>query len=617
MLASSSAEKPIRKLAQARIRTSDSLRRQYWLARGGWRVYLLTALVIGLAPVAGPIVVLALPAFAGGALAQCVNRADALSVVTVAAGCSLVVAIIHGNWLRRELTRSTSIALLGQLPISDRVYLRNRTCVSCGLTLLFLVVCLANVAGVVVTAPLDAAAVAAIIGLGILQWLIVVSLSVLIPIWLPLLGERLEGAAVSLGAACIAVSITLLMGQKAGVQDLLAIALKVVPTGWPLLMMYDAVLQPRPGAWWLCVPAGLLAAATLLSYFWFERRYIIREIVVEDGMIGVALGEEEVALSAAETPEPESEEQTRPQSPTVQLLSQLFRKTKEPDVPEVSPAEAAMRVRDGDFLDRDQWTDIGFIERLVGSVLSERERVVVEVMTAGKPGWTRSMLGGTLLATLVILLLLISDAIFPGRMIALGWQAAIFGIVFTLHNTWLSAIWKSADGHTCPSAALLPCKQTEVERVAMVLGTIRALCLLPYTIGMSLILFYGMNGQFEIARSLYLGIKVALIYVALHQWWFASIQLNASTPFPSAHWLTDLCVGGSAVILSLGGAVVLLFVAGESELWSLLATSALFGGGWLAQRNQRHRILNSPTDFVGANTESRSGSFRLQKLGSR
>ena len=615
MLASSSAEKPIRKLALAKIRNSPTLQRQYRSARGGWPRTALVLIATGLALTVGPVVIFLLPSLAGAVLAKCRQRSDALLVIALASFCALIVATIHGNWLRRELARSTNVALLGQIPMSDRDYLRNRTCGSLGLTLVFLVVCLAYVGGVSLQAGLNATQTGAVFGLAILQWVMVVSLSLILSTWLPGLGigKAFIGLTPGVLATIVIAGAVALPFQGAVVMDFL---LKITPTAWPLLMMYDGFLAPGGASWWMCIPAGALTVTAIGSYMWLERRYVVDEISFESGNVGVALAGQQAMISDRLLGE--SAHEAAEESFT-ELVYANFVESDGTDylAIEYTPAEATLRVRSGDFLERDGWTESGVIERLVASVLTDRERVAVEVLTGGTPVWTKSLITGTALATVGMLLLYVLDALFQMRLFALGWHVALFGLFGTLQNTWPAAIWKSGDELTCPGTSLLPFAQAEMDRVAIVTGTVRALCLLPYSAGMALALIYGANGQLEVVRSLYLGVKTSLVYLALHQWWFTNAQINAfALSLPSWQSIKDIFVGGLCFALSLSGGIG-LFMAGGSKAWSLLASSAMFSGGWLAQRYQHWRLLHGPIDFIAQNPEANAASFGLQSHGSR
>lgn len=614
MLASSSAEKAIRKLAKARIQSSPQLRRQYWMARGGWRYWGLWITAATASTFVIPLLLFVFPGTGGWQLTECRDRTEGLASITMAAFVAAVVALIHGNWLRRELTRSTSMALLGQLPISDLGFLRNRTALSLGLSLVFLIVCLAYAAGIALGGGFGASEIGMLLGLGIAEWLMVAATSILIPMLLPQVarGEVAGGLVVLLlafaGGAIVAWGLGLM--QLPAAEVVLDVILKATPTGWPLLMMLDGIVQPQAGTWWLAIPVGLAVVAAAAVYFWLERSYIIREVTIENGMIGIAVGEKEWQILNLET----DDSTTAEVDPSLLArLQRRFNVEPETDDDEISPAEASMLVRDGDFLEREQWTSAGFVERLIASVLSDRERLAVELMTGNSPSWTKSLVLGTTTSLAVVALLLLIDQAFQIRLIAMGGHVAFFGLISTLNGTWKAALWKSSNGQTCSSMSVVPISQSEAERVSMVLGAVRAFCLLPFAIGLTTLLFFGLTGQAEFFASIYIGAKVALAYAALHQWWFVVIQINVQAPFPSAAWFADLLVAGLCFVLTLAGAVG-LFVAAQSEVWSLAAATAMFGGGWLAQRYQHRRILNDPTDFAG----SQSGSFRLdQQLRSR
>lgn len=609
MLASSSAQKPIRKLALARITSSPVLKRQYWLARGGWRYYALwIAASVGIVLI--PVLLMVVPAMGGWQLTECRDRASGLASITLAAFATGVVGLLHGSWLRRELTRSTSVALLGQLPISDLQYLRNRSIMAIGTTLIFLVVSLSYVAGILMSQQLTTAEISSLIGLAIVEWLVVASLTILLPVWAPQLArpEVVGGVFVVTIAFAFGGTVAWMVGalQLPALEAVLDLLLVVTPTGWPLLMMLDGVLNPRPGIWWMAVPTGITVLAAAASYVWLERRYVIGEIQIENGQLGLAIGEKDWQLI-------QTQDEADTPTPFEQVLRRLRLLTPREDGAELSVAEATDRVRTANFLERDQWLSAGFVERLVASLLTERERQVADVLTGGRPAWTKSLMISTTTALGMLGVVLLIDQALQMRLIAMGGHFAFFGLMATLSGTWRGAIWKASNGHMCASMALLPISHAEAERLAIVLGAVRGLCLLPFAIGMTVLITFGLTGRPEFVMSTYIAAKAVLTFVALHQWWFIPVQLNVASPFPSWAWFTDLLVGGVCVVLCLAGAAG-LFIAGQSEIWCLVASGVLFGSGWIAQRFQRHRIQNTPTDFVGPQT----GAFRLeQQLRSR
>lgn len=607
MLAVSRTVSVVRTQVMARIKASPTLKRDHWRANGGWQAIGLLAFGLLVMVTLVPVLLLALPFLAGTSIVQ---RADdpgfRKGIELLVAALSMAVSIGHAGWLMRELTASRSVAIFSHLPISDAIFLRNRCRYSLLLTLTFLIPCTAFSAGVWYASKLTPADSWIVFGLGLSTWLTVVAFSLIVPGWIPRLSQP-TGIAGIVGSAILAV----VLGAISGVMKLVPFnavagtALLLLPTGWPILMVEEVVFRNDSRVWWLLIPMSISIVAAWFAWRRMSDRYVIHEIEHVDGGIGEVVLQRPNAGVEVDF-EPENADKARSaiqieldESPSI---TARFRRWIVGDRPqelptELTEAEAADKVRSCDFLTAFDWEKCGPIERFVGMLLNDRERCLAELLVAGDPAWSwraALVLGGCSAASMFVFVV---DQQFNTNL--LGVVTIFIGIyigVGFMERSWPACVWKARSGHSCSLTGFLPVNHADLNRIAMVLGAVRSAVIFPFVTGLALLTFYDLTGRIELLQSVYIGLKGSLIVVALHLTCFFDLLPYALTTGLVSRFLSFL--GRLAVLLVIIAACFGLFIAGESEIQSLIASAVIFGGGWVARRNHHRRLLRHATDLV-------------------
>ncbi len=612
MIGDRKLQKSIRRIVLARIRSSPTLSKEYWRARGGVRYYFIIGLAIAGFLTIAPLVLILLPALAGVGMAQA--NAGGPVIASICAMVSAAIAIGHASWLTRELIASRTLAVATQLPLSDGELVRNRTRGSLILTVLFLVASLSYFGGVIGGGNLTPMQSVSVAGLAVLQWMMVASCSIVIPAWFPRLARpEVVRLLVALTATAHAISGVGAALNLIAAEHVAIVGLAVLPTGWVLMILYFGILNPVAGMWWLLVPIGIMPILAGMSYGRIRRRYRLFEISLADTAFATAVFENPAAVDEDTAPEfvagteKESHESLSDAEPGVSITSPqpgglrerlrvLFGVEDEPEELELTAAEASNRVRSRAFIEPVAWSERGLIERIVGSVLSDRECRVAEVLLGGPPKWTRRLLPVLGITLALLALLVLGHFLFNVHALTMCWQLAIATAGFSLQGSWPAAIWRCSTGQVSSPMGLIPATDREVTRAAMVLGTARCVVLLPYVVVLAGALSIGLTGRLDFLLIAVVTGKMLLTYAALHQWWFVAVQPSTSSQRLIRQLFESMLI--VALMLSAVGGMLWLYFAGMSQIKCLMAATLMFTSGWLAQRLHRRRFLTQPIDFI-------------------
>lgn len=597
--------KTMRRAARARVFSSESWTRQYKRARGGWQYYVLMALAVLFIPFFVLLVLITLPAMAGVAVAT--GRGGTSELVSVVAALlSVVVALGHAGWLVRELVSSRSLAVVSQLPVSDERFFALRARYSLLATLAFLVVGISFFVAAAIASRAGIGNGVMIAGLGLLQWCLVVSVSLIVPAWFPrvLRAEAISGF-VSLGVMAVVASVTLAQMNVIQLEPVRQIALIILPTGWVFLLLEFGILDGIAVTWWLLVPCLLTLTLGVRAWFRLKARYRPREILLDsEHFARVTFEMPDADSSEADIADTEPEFELDPiddapqtwQIRTVTFFRDWIGIAPKQEEVELSRGDATDLVRSRDFLEPYSWPQGGLVERMVGSILTEREQRVAELMCCSEPEWSRRMLMDMGLGCLGLSLLLLMHQIFGMRVLMMSWHVGLFVLFAGLRRSWPGLVLRCSTGHMASLMGILPITHRELNRAVMVLGTVRALAYAPFALAVSVAGVAGMRGGFDWVQAIYIASKAVLIIVAIHQWWFIGLQPHQSSKSVLAQ-IGEALLFIPIMILAVGGAGGMV-AAGSSELWSMAGAALMFGAGWLAQRWQRKRVLHGPIDFI-------------------
>ena len=534
-------ESATRRIALARLKASPKLWREYLKLRGSW-LYLL-ALSVGLLIVAsvGVVAMLSLPFFAGASLAS--SRTALSGSGKIAAALAAAIALAHAVWLVQELLCSRTLAIASQLPIADEDFVSNRLSRALLASMLLLVVSLAFFVGVISGLQLRWQQNVLILGLAVLEWVIGVSLMVVIPAYFPRIARRETfGVMTTLGVSALVFSAIAPAFKIVQRKTVLVVILGALPTGWPLLMLEIGLQRGRPIAiLLLLLPTTILVTLAVFAVGRLKRRYEVAEVSFEDnGFASAVLTRhfEEAQTAAAEDrsdaefehdPFPDDADSHAEVTPARVGLGPLLRswfvkaKQEEEEDGECDSDYARERVLSREFLEPYDWSSGRWIESTFGGRLSDREQLVADLLVGGVPQWTQRQTKLVILGLVTVLGLYLLS-LWAGRAaMAMASQVCLGLLAHSLTGAWPAAVWRSKTGHVCSITGALPITTQEVLRLTMILGAVRAAFLTPMFYGMAVLGIYGFAGQWEFGRAAYLAAKGVLVFVALHQWAFLTL----------------------------------------------------------------------------------------------
>jgi hypothetical protein len=595
------SHKSIRRAARARILSSTAWTRQYKKARGGWQYYVVITLGILFVPILLLTAVLGFPAGAGFLYAT--GKGGIQEIISIVA--TLVTAVVglgHGGWLLRELVSSRTLAIASQMPISDEGILANRTQFTLKVSFVFFTTLASFFLAVAVGLEVDLTKGAMIVGLAVLQWCMMVSLSLILPAWFPqLVRAEAVGGIVSLVVMLAVASVTLAQMNIIQIEAVRLIALTVVPTGWVFLLLEFGILDENTITAWLLVPFALAILCATRAYARMKARYQPWEITLDSEFFARATftppdKEKEVEADPVTESDSALEDRAGWREKTATFFQDWAGVSPEQKEVEISPGEASDLVRSRKFLEPYSWPNGGLIEQMVGSILSDREQKVAELLCCSDPEWSRRTLLDMGLGCLGLAILVISQELFGMRILMLAWYIGLFVLFVGLRRSWPGIILLCSTGHLASIMGLVPMTFREMNRAVMVLGTVRALVYAPFALAVSVAGVAGMKGGFDWLQAVYIASKAVLIVVAIHQWWFIALQPHQSSK-PLLAQIAEGLLIVPVMFAAIGGSVGMLAV-GRSEMWSMGGAALMFAAGWFAQRWQQKRILNGPIDFI-------------------
>lgn len=610
--------KTLRRLALARIHADSTLRRQHWTASGGWRRRIAQILTSFFVMPVLLIMVLGLSFALGAILGTELFKAPDIRVYLFGAGIAAFAAFIHASWTLSELVRSRSLALISVVPDSDNRYLRGRLIRSLRWMLPLLAGIILLGAGFAFSKEFDTVITVQILFLSTLLWSMTTSLSIVLLAFLPFLVRSqvmtsISGTAFMLFVACA----TLDEFGIVQIENLILGVLIVLPTGWPLLIIKYGVIQDQPEVWWLLVPAGCCVLLAMAGYSRLLSRYRIQEFEYEPGSLATARFHTAICR---ESPERGTHTNSIEATSTSTFSWWHVRKPLNlwMEIPEeheyeeeLTREQAVARIHEAGLTKPFDWSSAGFIERAVAKLLRDEERLPAEILSGGSPSWSRGLawsLGGATAAIVVIVAIAVS--INP-KIAMISGHIGFFGVFGILASNGFAVSWRSSNGEYCPALALLPLDSRQVERATMTVGAIRSLFVLPFVTTVILVVTWGHGGPLNPTEAILLGAKIALLFSAMHQW-FLVFLLPYSYSKPIGRSIRDIVIG--IVILGItGSGVVLLFVSGRSEIWSVIGAGMVFGSGWVVGQILHRVVLNLPIDFVSQAGTQRNTRQRSQK----
>jgi hypothetical protein len=254
----------------------------------------------------------------------------------------------------------------------------------------------------------------------------------------------------------------------------------IPPVGWILSALGASRRVGHGPELWSCVASGVILALAPLAYRHLRRSY--------------ALGEQEFA--AARGVAPGGSLAGHPE-----VAAQF----------EVEPEAVRAAVRATPFQAGVDWPSLGIVEGWAARLLTEREKQVAEFLTAGHPGWTRS------LRTLLILLVILAAALGPFSAQLKDFPFVGFIVVYLLFagflGNWRGTASPQGAGHQSAFYAVYPVSLGEIWRTMLKINFFRYCCAFPFLAVVVLLLTWKSAAASETTR--WMGLKLVLLGLLL------------------------------------------------------------------------------------------------------
>lgn len=433
--------------------------------------------------------------------------------------------------------------------------------------------------------------------LTIAQWAVSVAAGTMIAAWLP----RFPLAAlcvVSLVAPILYVS-----AETPRLPEVVTAVMLVLPTGWVNVPLSWGLLNHQPQAWLALAPLALFCVVGRDAVRSLFVEYTIEEfaILYGDGVEARLAG----GVSRA------SERGTNLRA---LLLPGYFELPPEEPVV-LTPAEAARRIRTRDFLDKLDWSKLGWIERLADRWLTPRERTIVEFLTGQFTNWTDQW--WQFVWNIPVLAIFYWSGFFDLVPAAMG-LFAFFSVAMAFTLSWPAFRSQNCAGTYVPPFALVPFGFDEISRALFKIALVRSLSVLPFfLVGMVAVTF---PMQFWPAEGLLLTLVVFALLVPLVSTFYISLIFNSAC-CPNLRWRLPLVALGVLGLIVWGLTGISLVIAGLREqnqngLLVCLAGMLLFLTALGASRYWWRRLyLYGVTDFASPRPSLTEQHFKLQTQG--
>jgi hypothetical protein len=237
-----------------------------------------------------------------------------------------------------------------------------------------------------------------------------------------------------------------------------------------------------------------------------------------------------------------------------------------------APAEVEAHVRNRRFLEHLNWRDVGWVERLVASTLTLRERAVAEFLVAANPRWTRRFRNFLLSAAILLVLartLFGRHGFDPTFLTYMG----VYFLIAQSAGNWRGVATVTATGRQPPLYSFHPINFGDLFRAVLKVNTLRYALSLP-VIGL-VILLASDTLKFTLASTAVYGWRIVVIGF-LTQIIFAVAPISAASNDSNRFGFVAASIAFFLVLLGLGGVFVLVTSP------ALVAASLMALCAWLA-----------------------------------
>jgi hypothetical protein len=145
------------------------------------------------------------------------------------------------------------------------------------------------------------------------------------------------------------------------------------------------------------------------------------------------------------------------------------------------PTEIEDRISARYFLEGVNWNLRGALEKIVGRLLTPRERVITEFLVAQNPGWTRSLKWSFWVWLVVSLVVLVIGS--SGAMVFFGGYLLGMATLPLFGGEWRGMRQSPAGGMFMPGYSLYPIAFNEMARIFLKVNVVRILAAAPLIVG--------------------------------------------------------------------------------------------------------------------------------------
>jgi len=231
------------------------------------------------------------------------------------------------------------------------------------------------------------------------------------------------------------------------------------------------------------------------------------------------------------------------------------------------------------------WTRLGWIERIVAGLLTDRQKVVAEFMLVDDLGtWSKKWRTAAIVTAMGVALTLATPSL-PSWLFFLPMVFAGFMSAPILGGSWPGFKGPTASGFVLPAYASFPIGYGEISRVMLKTNVIRALTWAPLAIIYAVALARRLGYSFGYGSAI--GCDVVLILMALQPVIVAGHFSSGSNDTRQINWQTILFFGFALVLLiTMLVATFMMFIV-PTLLVQAIAIAVVFTmslAGWAAYK---------------------------------
>ncbi len=502
-------EPALRRAVRAAIAESPSLTVDYRRAKRArrpslWKIFYNSAAVI----LAGPMMAVGIPLVVIVGIEQ---HAGADGLFAFGAALSTAISLAGAQFFVSRLRQSKPISVLSHLPVADAGIAHHiwREIAAGSLVVLYPVLLAFGYLAWKNGFGFGGWSLAAL--LAVIHWLTCLATGTNLAIFQPRFPFK---------EACGLVAVAGLLYFHAGAPNLVDVTLALyllVPAGWVNALLGLAFLQQAAQAWWTAAAAILWIALAFLALRRLTQRYVIEELSFPPD-----------AEASASLAPPFSRGMSRI-ARLWEFLCPWWANNRAEEEWELSDAEAERQVRTGSFLQPVLRPRSHVIERVVDRWLSDRERIVLEVLTGNRSRWSEwwwmSAFGGATVSVMQA----------AGAMLApfnMGLASLMVGYVSLLY--FWSGPWPGLRTKECAGAfvawfSVQPVGFDEISTVMLKVGLVR--CLFVFLLVLSLAACGVGPPVFNPQLAVLIAVGYAILLVVL-QGWVISFHLSIGMRLP-------------------------------------------------------------------------------------